>query len=1107
MFAWVQRRRSVSVSLLGIVCLFTGCARSTQPIKLSFHDVMVADVQPSQRGQRVIATGIVTYSDPDWHLLFVQDKDDAVYMRPPLNSDLHPGDHLQITGTTTDPSKLLEKTEFVVTSHSSLPEPVRLNNASEFTKYPSKFIEIAGTVRWAGIRNGRATLQVASGPLSFQAVVFPGTSEDLPRLGSEITIAGVSGGAYDDQGRLQSLQMLTPSARFIHVLKRGPEDPFSIAEVNIAQLATVKPGSLVRVVGKVMDRATNLLLIQTSRSVTVNLRRPLHGDFSAAEIVGFWTGQSIDDAMIRPTGELLAHAGDVRTLAELKHMSVAEASTRRHVSIRAVVTYVDPNWGLLFVQDRRAAAFVNTRGLYLRLRAGDLVDISGVSGPGDYAPVIAEPAVSFVGRGSLPVPIKLDLLQGNLAVADSQWCNFHGVVHSVDVSDGHTNLRLGAGEAAVNVQLPTMINGQQFLDKEVSVTGALGILFNERRQSVGHQIFVPDSSFLQVVGTGGKPNPESTIAVLRRYSPEFDEHHSVGIRGSVVLKGASNTIFIQDQTAGIQVRSVAPLNLNDGDRVAVRGFLRPGEYSPSLEDAVVGRIGKGALPDPEGITAAMAVDGSHDSEYVAMQGTLSAVRQFRNGVTLVLNDGGSYFEATGPASLDLGSLRLGSQIEVRGICQVTLDRTHVPFSINGFTMTFDSPASLRILKLGPWWTAIRVRLALILFAMFAAISVLWATMLRHKVHSKTQELQSSLIAKRKAQLFDQARNEVLESIASNSPLPESMERLALAIQEQVPGSVCAILMPPDGKVFLDGKAAPVFVAPLLSEEIQQQMLSVLLSVLSEPGESGSRHVSADYDLITNRLLRFSQRSDAHLTSVHTSPVFSSAGAVTGLLILFLRADVTIAADGLPQGILHSASRLISLAHDHWQMHERLLHEARHDGLTGLPNRIVGEDRLEQALARAERRHGSFAVFCIDLDGFKGVNDDFGHDAGDELLRIVSARLRSRVRHSDTLARIGGDEFLAIIEDCSRNSAAQSVADSLISSLRETLTLEDRQLTLSASIGVAMYPADGKNAAQLRRNADQAMYRAKNNGGGQACFWSGTPDPSGKTSLQSKSAAG
>ncbi len=206
-------------------------------------------------------------------------------------------------------------------------------------------------------------------------------------------------------------------------------------------------------------------------------------------------------------------------------------------------------------------------------------------------------------------------------------------------------------------------------------------------------------------------------------------------------------------------------------------------------------------------------------------------------------------------------------------------------------------------------------------------------------------------------------------------------------------------------------------------------------------------------------------------------------------MVFFRNSPTPEADSATR-VPQSASRLVSLARDHWHMHERLVFDARHDALTRLPNRTLAEDRLEQALARAQRRKELFAVLCIDLDGFKNVNDSLGHQAGDELLRIVATRLRARIRHSDTLARIGGDEFLAVIEDCSSDSAARSVGESLISALQEPVALDGQTVSISGSIGIAIYPTNGRHATELKRNADQAMYRAKASGRGQICFWSG-----------------
>src|SRR6185312_9181603 len=149
----VRNRLRVFGGLLAVTVLLTSCGRKPQLRTMSFHDVIAADANPSTRGQRVMVRGIVTYSDPEWHLLFVQDANDGVYVEPPLTSDIHAGDQLQITGTTTDPSKLLEKTEFAVTSREGgMPEAIPLKNASEFSKYPSKLVETVATVRWAGIR-------------------------------------------------------------------------------------------------------------------------------------------------------------------------------------------------------------------------------------------------------------------------------------------------------------------------------------------------------------------------------------------------------------------------------------------------------------------------------------------------------------------------------------------------------------------------------------------------------------------------------------------------------------------------------------------------------------------------------------------------------------------------------------------------------------------------------------------------------------------------------------------------------------------------------------------------------------------------------------------
>ncbi len=166
-----------------------------------------------------------------------------------------------------------------------------------------------------------------------------------------------------------------------------------------------------------------------------------------------------------------------------------------------------------------------------------------------------------------------------------------------------------------------------------------------------------------------------------------------------------------------------------------------------------------------------------------------------------------------------------------------------------------------------------------------------------------------------------------------------------------------------------------------------------------------------------------------------------------------------------------------------RLEEELTHQAYHDGLTGVANRALFRDRLDQALAIAARTRASFSVLVVDLDSFKAVNDSLGHDAGDELLSAVARRFEDALRPGDTIARFGGDEFGLLLDGAGEDQAVE-VARRLLSRLSEPLDVAGRQLSLGASIGVALHPRDGEDADELVRCADVAMYAAKEAGRGR-----------------------
>ena len=191
----------------------------------------------------------------------------------------------------------------------------------------------------------------------------------------------------------------------------------------------------------------------------------------------------------------------------------------------------------------------------------------------------------------------------------------------------------------------------------------------------------------------------------------------------------------------------------------------------------------------------------------------------------------------------------------------------------------------------------------------------------------------------------------------------------------------------------------------------------------------------------------------------------------------LSASLIVDAEGNPKAFT-AVTRDIT---ERKQAEEQLNHMATHDALTSLPNRMLFNDRLTVALARAHRNQQGLATMLLDLDHFKDVNDTLGHTVGDKLLQAVGDRLTSLLRKSDTVARMGGDEFLLLLPDIARVEDAANIAQKILEDIRRPFEFEAHELHITTSIGMALYPNDGEDVDALMRNADIALYRAKDQG--------------------------
>ena len=194
------------------------------------------------------------------------------------------------------------------------------------------------------------------------------------------------------------------------------------------------------------------------------------------------------------------------------------------------------------------------------------------------------------------------------------------------------------------------------------------------------------------------------------------------------------------------------------------------------------------------------------------------------------------------------------------------------------------------------------------------------------------------------------------------------------------------------------------------------------------------------------------------------------------------------------------SRTAALADSLTLANEELTQLALHDTLTGLPNRILLADRIAQAMSKVTEQGGCFSLMFIDLDGFKPVNDAFGHHLGDRLLREVAMRLREQLRSQDTLARIGGDEFVLLVRLLEPDDAPQ-VAARQVGLLSKAFRVDDHDLLISASVGIALYPGNGLTAEELLMNADAAMYHAKGAGKNGYSFFEASMNINARKQLQ------
>ena len=311
-----------------------------------------------------------------------------------------------------------------------------------------------------------------------------------------------------------------------------------------------------------------------------------------------------------------------------------------------------------------------------------------------------------------------------------------------------------------------------------------------------------------------------------------------------------------------------------------------------------------------------------------------------------------------------------------------------------------------------------------------AIEVSLRLQFKNGVPAGFQGIARDISERKRNERLEHHRREALEMVAQNQPLEAVLHRLMEMIEHCYPETTACVSL-------VDEHPSPRY------ESQRQEALT--------QGRQG--HVAV--------------------------PIRAYDGRVLGALEIYRRQARPL--KEAEQVFLDGQAKLASIALEHRQITNRLAYQAQHDSLTGLPNRALQEDRLQQAIALARRQGKMAAVVYLDLDRFKLINDSLGHGVGDLLLVQVAQRLRSAVREADTLARTGGDEFTAVLVGVEDPREVEVLGERLVAAMEKPFPIQDRELFVSISVGVAIFPQDGDDSATLQKNADVAMYVAKSRG--------------------------
>lgn len=728
------------------------------------------------------------------------------------------------------------------------------------------------------------------------------------------------------------------------------------------------------------------------------------------------------------TAAWAAGPGPLDRLSAVARLTNAEASRGLKATFTATVTYFRGYEYTLVVQDGDASMYIRT-ATKLALVPGDRILVRGTT-HGSFRPYVSSDDITLISYGSPPPAVAAsfdEIVKGDL---DCRRVTVRGLVTTADttlstnVPSSRLELRMEGGNARVTINRVDPAQLTRLLDSEVEVTGITSGVWDGKMQMTGVAVLATSFEDVKVLRRAQQDPwsaPETPMDQILRVYHVADQTARVRVTGTVTYYQPGEAAVLQSGARSVWVTTDSRNDLKVGDVAEVIGFPGIRNGFLALIRAEVRDTGKRAPITPQPASWNGLSQSQSIFDLVSITGRVVMEVEEPGQDEYVLDSDGRLFSAimrhnSASRTGAMRQLPLGSTVRVTGIC---IPEDSNPFGAQvPFNILMRSGEDMEELAQASWLTV--KHLSWMLGAMLGLILAIagWGWSLRRRVQQQT----AVIAAKAETETaLERRRSQILEDINAGRPLQEILSQVTELVSMNLRGACCRCLTDDNDRA---GWPAGEGELRLVERELR--------------GRSGQVH---------------------------------------GKLVAgFDPKAVELANESV---VLSMGAWLATLAIETQGLYADLRHRSEFDLLTDLRNRFSFEVQLDVLIEAARLEGGSLAVVYLDLDDFKEVNDTYGHHIGDLYLQQAAQRMRNELRADDTLARIGGDEFCALVslEPCKVD------ASELVSRLRncfiDAFVLDGQRLRGTASAGVAIFPQDGNSRESLLIAADAAMYVAKN----------------------------